>query len=92
MAAMTRPLATLRLVRPPDESTVADFPRAEYGPTTDGELTVEVLYHRYAAYVGAVASRILGRAIEVDDVVQDVFASAVRSLKRREDPREIKSW
>jgi RNA polymerase sigma-70 factor (ECF subfamily) len=28
----------------------------------------------------------------VEDVVQDVFASAVRGLRRRDDDREIKSW
>jgi RNA polymerase sigma-70 factor (ECF subfamily) len=56
------------------------------------EPTLEALYERYASFVGAMASRILGRAVEVDDVVQDVFASAVRGLKRREDAREIRGW
>jgi RNA polymerase sigma-70 factor (ECF subfamily) len=54
--------------------------------------TLETLYERYAPYVAAIASRILGRAAEVDDVVQDVFALAVRGLQRREDAREIKGW
>jgi RNA polymerase sigma-70 factor (ECF subfamily) len=56
------------------------------------EPTLAALYEQYASYVATVASRILGRAAEVDDVVQDVFASAVRGLRRREDPREIRAW
>ena len=54
--------------------------------------SLEALYERYVPYVAAIASRILGRAAEVDDVVQDVFALAVRGLKRREDIHEIKGW
>jgi RNA polymerase sigma-70 factor (ECF subfamily) len=64
-------------------------PAAE-GPLPD--VSLEALYERYATYVGALASRILGRSAEVEDVVQDVFASAVRSLRRRNDVRELKSW
>ena len=56
------------------------------------DTSLEALYEQYAVYVGALASRILGRAAEVEDVVQDVFASAVRGLRRREDEREIKGW
>lgn len=52
----------------------------------------EQLYERYAPYVGALASRMLGRAAEVEDVVQEVFAAAVRSLARRENEHEIKGW
>src|SRR5580658_8889803 len=65
------------------------------GPTPQPEKrepSLAELYGDYAHYVGAVASRLLGRAGEVDDVVQDVFALAVRGLKRRDDAREIKGW
>jgi RNA polymerase sigma-70 factor (ECF subfamily) len=54
--------------------------------------SLESLYARYAAYVGAIASRILGRATEVEDVVQDVFAAAVGGLSRREHDAEIQGW
>jgi RNA polymerase sigma-70 factor, ECF subfamily len=50
------------------------------------------LYQRYAPYIAAIATRILGRESEVEDVVQDVFAAAVNGLRRREDDREIKAW
>jgi RNA polymerase sigma-70 factor (ECF subfamily) len=63
-----------------------------YERPADEELSLETLYERYSSYVAALASRVLGRADEVDDVVQDVFALAVRGLQRREDPREIRGW
>jgi len=53
---------------------------------------LDKLYARYAPYVAAIATRILGRQAEVEDVVQEVFSLAVGGLRRREDHREIKSW
>ena len=53
---------------------------------------LDALYARYAPYVAAIATRVLGRQAEVEDVVQEVFALAVGGLRRREDHREIKSW
>jgi RNA polymerase sigma-70 factor (ECF subfamily) len=61
-------------------------------PLERREPTSEALYEDYASYVGAVASRLLGRAGDVEDVVQDVFAVALHGLKRRDDEREIKAW
>jgi RNA polymerase sigma-70 factor (ECF subfamily) len=92
---MTTRGARLRLVHeevrdPPSSSGTRLVPPDDSGAYV--EPTLEALYERYASFVGAMASRILGRAVEVDDVVQDVFASAVRGLKRREDPREIRGW
>jgi RNA polymerase sigma-70 factor (ECF subfamily) len=85
---MTRPGSNLRLVPAApagDESAPASGVAAR-------EPSLEELYERYARYVGAVASRLLGRATEVDDVVQDVFALAVRGLRRRDNEHEIKGW
>jgi len=57
-----------------------------------GELTIEELYVDYASYVGAIASRILGRSAEVDDVVQEVFTAAVRGLAYREHIHQVRAW
>ena len=92
---MTSPRAKLRLIAPePAERPSESGPRlrAEDTGATTLEPSLESLYEEYASFVGAMASRILGRAVEVDDVVQDVFASAVRGLRRREDVREIRGW
>lgn len=55
-------------------------------------LSVDELYRRYAPYVAAIASRILGREGEVQDVVQDVFASAVKGLRFQEEPNQVRGW
>jgi RNA polymerase sigma-70 factor (ECF subfamily) len=67
-------------------------PSGEIPVARGGEPNIEALYAQYASYVAAVASRILGRASEVDDVVQDVFTVAVRALKRRDNPQQVKGW
>jgi RNA polymerase sigma-70 factor, ECF subfamily len=61
-------------------------------PPASDEIPLEELYARYAPYVAAIAMRILGREGEVDDLVQDVFAMAVRGLRRRREHLEIRSW
>ncbi len=69
--------------------TLAPAPDNEHAVTEPG---LDALYARYAPYVAAIATRILGRQAEVEDVVQEVFSLAVGGLRRREDHREIKSW
>jgi hypothetical protein len=65
---------------------------ADYQWGTSAEIPLDALYARYAPYVAAIAMRILGRESEVEDLVQDVFATAVRGLKRRRNHAEIKRW
>jgi RNA polymerase sigma-70 factor (ECF subfamily) len=49
-------------------------------------------YRTYSAYVAAVVFRLLGRDDEVDDVVQEVFLVAARSLDTLRDPAALKGW
>jgi RNA polymerase sigma-70 factor (ECF subfamily) len=87
---MSPPPRHLRIVAKPPASEPPPGPSlAPAGPI---DASLEALYERHASYVGALASRVLGRAAEVEDIVQDVFASAVRGLRRREDEREIRAW
>jgi RNA polymerase sigma-70 factor (ECF subfamily) len=74
---------TLRLVTAAPETTP---------PPEVSDLSLEALYEGYASYVGALASRLLGRVTEVEDVVQDVFSMALSGLSRREDVNEVKGW
>jgi len=53
---------------------------------------IDALYRRYAPYVGAVATRLLGRDSEVDDLVQDVFLSALRGLAQLRDAHAVRGW
>jgi RNA polymerase sigma-70 factor, ECF subfamily len=74
---------TLRLVKVAAEASP---------PSEVGDLSLEALYEEYAAYVGALASRLLGRVTEVEDIVQDVFSLALTGLLRREEVHEVKGW
>ena len=55
-------------------------------------LEFDAVYRRYAAYVAAIAVRLLGRDGEVDDLVQDVFVEVLRGLGRLREPLAFKGW
>jgi RNA polymerase sigma-70 factor (ECF subfamily) len=84
----------LRVVPPPPatERAMGALAQPEFSEHLVTEPGLDALYARYAPYVAAIATRILGRRAEVEDVVQEVFALALAGLRRREDHREIKSW
>ncbi|AKF10925.1 RNA polymerase sigma factor [Sandaracinus amylolyticus] len=52
----------------------------------------EALYRRHAQDVIRVATLLLGRTAEVDDVVQDAFVKALRSLATLRDPASFGAW
>jgi len=81
----------LRVVPPPEEGQLVDFPSAEV-PGSGADVPLEDLFRRFAPYVAAIASRILGRESEVDDVVQDVFMAALSGLKKRDQLLQAKGW
>jgi RNA polymerase sigma-70 factor (ECF subfamily) len=74
------------------DSARSALTEAEYHWGTSAEIPLEALYARYAPYVAAIGMRILGRESEIEDLVQDVFATAVRGLRRRRNHAEIKRW
>jgi RNA polymerase sigma-70 factor (ECF subfamily) len=67
-------------------------------PVIDGEARPQtrpdpaVLFRRHASYVAGVATRLLGRDHEVDDVVQDVFLVALRGLDALREPAAARAW
>lgn len=58
----------------------------------DEQYSIEDLYVRFAPYVARIASKILGREGEVQDVVQDVFTAAVGGLRTRREVHQVKGW
>ena len=52
----------------------------------------EALFRRYAPMANGMALRLMGRDADVDDLVQESFASALRSLDRLENPNAFASW
>jgi RNA polymerase sigma-70 factor, ECF subfamily len=58
----------------------------------DSPLTLEQAFREHSAYVARVATRLLGRSDEVDDLVQDVFLRAMRDLAQLREPSALRSW
>ncbi|HLK39797.1 MAG TPA: sigma-70 family RNA polymerase sigma factor [Polyangiaceae bacterium] len=52
----------------------------------------EALFRRYAPMANGMALRLMGRDADLDDLVQDSFAAALRSLHRLENPNAFASW
>jgi len=60
---------------------------------TAGELAAAGrLYDRYASNVRGMVHRLLGPDTERDDVVQDVFLTAIASIDKLREPAALKSW
>ena len=53
---------------------------------------IDVVFREQARFVAWVALRILGRDEEVDDVVQEVFLSAMAGLKSLREPSAVRAW
>jgi RNA polymerase sigma-70 factor (ECF subfamily) len=53
---------------------------------------MEALFRRHARMVNGLAFRLIGRDADLDDLVQDSFAEAIRSLHRLADPQAFASW
>jgi RNA polymerase sigma-70 factor (ECF subfamily) len=83
--------AALRVVPAQARGRLLDFPKSD-PPESAADIPLEDLYRRFAPYVAAIASRILGRESEVEDVVQDVFVAALSGLKKRDELLQAKSW
>ena len=52
----------------------------------------EALFHRYVRTVNRLAFRLMGRDVDVDDLVQETFAQALTGLGRLQDPAAFGSW
>jgi RNA polymerase sigma-70 factor, ECF subfamily len=52
----------------------------------------EALFRRYAHVVNGLAYRLIGRDEDLDDLVQDSFVEAWRSLHRLDNPQAFGSW
>jgi RNA polymerase sigma-70 factor (ECF subfamily) len=85
------PMPALRLIRPPPSAGPTD---AELiGSIRAGDRqAAEVLFRRHHAMVSGLAFRLLAGDADVDDVVQDAFVEALRSLSRLDNPQAFGSW
>jgi len=53
---------------------------------------LDALLARFAPYVASIGKRLLGREDEVDDLVQEVFLTALKGIHGLRDPDAAKSW
>ena len=90
----------LRLIPPPtaQDPTASSRPEAEVlvadhaCPYPAAPLTLETLFQQHARYVASVVLRVLGRDHEVDDVVQEVFLTAMTGLAAIRSPLAVRGW
>lgn len=76
----------------PDSEPPASGPQDALHNDAHGVLDGAVLFRRHGHYVAALATRLLGRVPEVDDLVQDVFVRAIKGLHRVRCPESIQGW
>lgn len=58
-------------------------------PASLGEAQI---FKRFAPYVARIGLRLLGRAADVDDLIQEVFLAAFKQREQLRDPGAAKSW
>jgi RNA polymerase sigma-70 factor (ECF subfamily) len=61
-------------------------------PAPPPVLTLDEVFRAHARYVAGIATRLLGRDDEVDDLVQDVFLQVRGRLVTVRDPAAIRGW
>ena len=76
--------------------------RVRVAPLDDATLVVRAcggddaafseLFRRHSEYVARVAHRLLWSDAEVDDVVQDTFVLALRSIEQVREPEHVRAW
>jgi len=82
---------------PVSSESQSDGPGARTAPEPPderalGEPDVASLFRRHARYVAGVATRLLGRDHEIDDVVQEVFLAATRGIAALREPAAAQAW
>lgn len=84
-AVQTKPSPLQALPGPSDASLVVSARAGE-------KWAQEALFRRHARMINGLAYRLLGRDDEVDDLVQDAFLAALRSLDRLQNPQAFSAW
>jgi RNA polymerase sigma-70 factor (ECF subfamily) len=67
-------------------------PEAHAEPGPSELASFPYIYRQYWRYVARIASRLLGRDDEVEDVLQEVFLIALERLPPLSDPAAVRGW
>lgn len=73
-------------VVPVDDATLVERVRC------GDEAAFTQLYQRHARYLAGVVYRVMGHGNELEDVLQDTFADALRDIAQLRDPAHIRPW
>ena len=85
-------MVVLRAVPPaPAEALVSDAELVLAARAGDAWAS-DALVRRHAARVNGLVLRLLGRDRDVDDVVQETFATALTALDRLQEPQAFAAW
>jgi RNA polymerase sigma-70 factor (ECF subfamily) len=82
----------LRVVTDVEPTTQLEGSEHDRMEMASAPLSLEEAYRRFAPYVAAIGMRIIGRADELDDLVQDVFVEATRGIASLMSPEALKGW
>lgn len=52
----------------------------------------EMIYRRHVSFVGWLVIRLIGRRDDAEDVVQEIFATALEQLRRLRDGAALRAW
>src|SRR5262245_38847211 len=61
-------------------------------PESETRTTIDELFRTYSPTVASLGLAMLGNSAEAEDLVQDVFVRAWRSLDKLQHPAAVKSW
>jgi RNA polymerase sigma-70 factor (ECF subfamily) len=75
---------------PSVEAVQEASPERSSGPPPP--LDFDDAFETYAPYIGSIVLRMVGRDADVEDIVQDVFVSALRGRHTLRDPSGIRPW
>ena len=73
-------------------TTTPDPPTTDPSASASTGLDLDTLYRTWRGYVATVALRVLGDVALADDVTQDVFLQACRSVHQLRDPDAVRFW
>jgi RNA polymerase sigma-70 factor (ECF subfamily) len=61
-------------------------------PSAAARQRLDELFKEHSAYVARLAFRMMGRDVEIDDVVQDVFVLLLRHVERIRHAEAVRAW
>lgn len=88
---MSPRLAAVLPLVPPLVSAPSDAELVARGVAGE-RFALQLLYRRHVGRVGERVTRLLARAAEAEDVVQDAFVAAFRDLPKLEEPARFGPW